>query len=74
MIPFELNLQEFFLLLVFGSLFSVVCVMIPVQIASKMRRMKRKRTHATCRVCGYRFLRIGDRSIVECPHCGVKNK
>lgn len=69
-----LNFQDFFLLLIFGGLFSVVAVMIPVQIASKMRRLKRRRTHATCRVCGFHFLRPEQRGIVPCPHCGANNK
>lgn len=69
-----LDLEEFFYLLIFGGLISVVAVMIPVQIASKLRRIKRRRTHAICRVCGYHFLRPEQRGIVPCPHCGAKNK
>lgn len=70
----ELGMQEFFLLMLLGGLLAVVAVMIPVQIASKMRRVRRRRTHAICRVCGYRFLRRAERGIVSCPHCGVNNK
>lgn len=73
-LPVELDLQELFHLLVIGSLLAVVAVMIPVQIASKLRRLRRRRTRATCRICGYRFLRPEERGVVECPHCGVKNK
>lgn len=69
-----LELGNFYHLLVFGGLLSVVAVMIPVQIASKMRRLKRRRTHATCRVCGYHFLRPEQRGIVPCPHCRANNK
>lgn len=65
---------DFFHLLIYGGLISVVAVMIPVQIASKMRRLRRRRTHAICRVCGYHFLRPEQRGIVPCPHCRAKNK
>lgn len=74
MIPFQVDLQDFFYLLTLGGLLAVVAVMIPVQIASKMRRIRRRRTHAICRICGYRFLRPEERGIVHCPHCGVRNK
>lgn len=73
-LPIELSLEQFFMALIFGGLLAVVAVMIPVQVASKMRRVRRRRTHATCRICGYRFLRPEERGIVACPHCGVKNK
>lgn len=74
MIHVQLDLMELFYLLVYGGLIAVVAVMIPVQIASKLRRIRRRRTHRICRVCGYRFLRPADRSLVPCPHCGVLNK
>lgn len=70
----SLQLGEFFYLLIFGGLISVVAVMIPVQIASKLRRIKRRRTHSICRVCGYHFLRPEQRGIVACPHCKARNK
>lgn len=70
----EIDLQNFFYVLLLGGLLTVVAVMIPVQISSKLRRMRRRRTHAICRVCGYRFLRPGDRKITPCPHCGANNK
>lgn len=70
----ELDLQGFFYVLLLGGLLAVVGVMIPVQISSKLRRLRRRRTHAICRLCGYRFLRPGERGIVPCPHCGAKNK
>lgn len=70
----ELDLQGFFYVLLLGGLLAVVGVMIPVQINSKMRRLRRRRTRATCRICGYRFLRPEARGLVSCPHCGVKNK
>lgn len=70
----ELDLQGFFYVLLLGGLLAVVGVMIPVQISSKLRRLRRRRTRAICRVCGYRFLRTEVRGIVLCPHCGMKNK
>lgn len=70
----ELDLQGFFYALLLGGLLTVVAVMIPVQISSKIRRLRRRRSRATCRICGYRFLRPEERGIVTCPHCGVKNK
>lgn len=74
MTPFLLDPKNYFYLLLFGSLLAVVAVIIPVQVASKLRRMRRKRTRAICRICGYRFLRPEERGTVRCPHCGVKNK
>lgn len=70
----NLNLEQFYYLLIFGGLLAVVAVMIPVQIASKLRRMRRRRTHAVCRICGYHFLRPEPRGIVPCPHCRANNK
>lgn len=74
MTPIYLSLQDFFLTLLIGGLLLLVSVMIPVQIASKVRRINRKRTHATCRICGFRFLRPEEKGDVYCPHCGVRNK
>lgn len=70
----ELDLQGYFYTLLLGGLLAVVAVMIPVQITSKVRRLRRRRTHAICRICGFRFLRPEERGAVNCPHCGVKNK
>lgn len=69
-----LKIYQFFYLLIFGGLLSVVAIMIPVQIASKLRRLKRRRTHSICRICGFHFLRPEPRGIVPCPHCGANNK
>lgn len=69
-----LDLQGYFYALLLGGMLAVVAVMIPVQVSSKIRRVRRRRTRAICRVCGYRFLRPEERGIVLCPHCGVKNK
>ncbi len=70
----QITLNDFFQLLLFGGVFTVVLVMIPVQIASKIRRLRRKRTRAVCRICGYRFLRPENQSVFPCPHCGANNK
>lgn len=70
----ELTLNQFFMLLIFGGMLAVLCVMIPVQIASKIRRMKRKKYLSTCRICGYRFIRPASKEPVVCPHCGVLNR
>lgn len=70
----ELSAESFFYLLIFGGFGSVIAVMIPVQIASKLRRLHRRRTRAICRLCGYHFLRPEQRGAVSCPHCGAKNK
>ncbi len=70
----QISLDDFFQLMLIGGILAVVAVMIPVQIASKLRRLRRKRTRATCRICGYRFLRPEDKPVFPCPHCGVNNK
>lgn len=72
--PIEITLQQLFILIVCGGMLAVVCVMIPVQIVSKMRRLRRKRTRSICRICGYRFLRPFDRGPARCPHCSALNK
>ena len=71
---FSLSLNEYVYYLLGGGLFAVVAVMIPVQIASKIRRLRRKRTRVVCRICGFRFLRPGSQSVFLCPHCGARNK
>lgn len=70
----ELDLQGYFYALLLGGLLAVVIVIIPVQVNSKMRRLRRRRTRAICRICGYRYLRPEARGITTCPHCGVRNK
>lgn len=71
---FFLSLNEYVYYLLGGGLLAVVAVMIPVQVASKIRRLQRKRTRAVCRICGFRFLRPADRPVFSCPHCGARNK
>lgn len=70
----SISLNDYFMFLLIGGILAVVVVMIPVQITSKLRRLRRKRTRAICRICGYRFLRPENKSIFPCPHCGVNNK
>lgn len=67
-----LSMHEFFEALVYVSLLMLVCIIIPVQLAAKFRRMRRKQTRIICRICGYRFLRRDPAA--TCPHCLAKNK
>lgn len=67
-----LSPQEFFAAIVMAGLFALVCVMVPVQLAAKLRRMRRARTRITCRLCGYRFLRFDPEA--TCPHCQARNR
>lgn len=55
------------------GLFLLLCIIIPVQLCAKLRRMRKARTHRTCRICGYRFLRREEQPELLCPHCGAKN-
>lgn len=70
---FPLSASEFFLFLMLAGLVMLVCVYIPVQLASKFRRMRHARTHITCRICGYRYLLPGSRAENVCPHCESRN-
>ena len=47
-------------------------VVIPVQLAAKLRRLRLARLRIVCRICGYRFLRKDPQAI--CPHCEARNK
>ena len=67
-----LPLHEFFEVLVYAGLILLVCVIIPVQLAAKLRRLQRKNTRIVCRICGYRFLRKEPEAI--CPHCASRNR
>lgn len=64
---------EFVLLLLLGGLVLLLGLMIPVQLQSKLRRIRKARTHRTCRICGYRFLLRDSEPEVHCPHCGAEN-
>lgn len=63
---------EFIIGLLHCGLFMLLCVIIPVQLSAKLRRIQKARTHRTCRICGYRFLRRTAQTPL-CPHCGAKN-
>lgn len=63
---------EFIVGLLHCGLFLLLCVIIPVQISAKLRRMRKSYSHRTCRICGYRFLRRSGQELL-CPHCGAKN-
>lgn len=67
-----LSSAEFWELLVYGGMALLLMVYIPVQVASKWRRIRRSRVRITCRLCGYRFLRADTQAL--CPNCGAKNR
>lgn len=67
-----LSLHEFFEVLVYAGLLLLICIIIPVQLTAKLRRMRRKQTRIICRICGYRFLRKDAEAI--CPHCASRNR
>ncbi len=50
----------------------LLCIYIPVQMAARYRRVRSARTRITCRICGYRFLRVD--TACHCPHCGARNR
>lgn len=71
-----LSPAEFFLFLMLGGMALLLLVLIPVKLTAKYRRMKRARTHLSCRICSHRFLRHAEVPYPEpvaCPHCGAKN-
>ncbi len=68
----SVTIQEFVSLVALIGICGVAAATIPVFIMAKRRRMKRRKTHLTCRLCGYRF--IGSGSIAECPHCQARNR
>ena len=67
-----ISLHEFFEVLVYAGLSLLICVIIPVQLAAKIRRMRRKNSRIICRICGYRFIRKEPEAM--CPHCGSRNR
>ena len=67
-----LSLHEFFEVLVYAGLLLLICIIIPVQLAAKLRRLRRKQTRIICRICGDRFLRKDAEAI--CPHCAARNR
>lgn len=67
-----LSSVEFLECLVYGGMALLLMVYIPVQVASKWRRIRRSRVRLTCRLCGYRFLRTDAQAL--CPNCGARNR
>ena len=63
--------SDFFALVVMLGVLLVICIFVPVKLVAKWRRIQRARTHLTCRLCGFRFLRRDDEGI--CPHCKARN-
>ena len=57
MSPAGMPPSDFFTLLVYLGLLLLICIYVPVKIVAKWRRIQRSRTHLTCRICGFRFLR-----------------
>ena len=63
--------SDFFALVVMLGVLLVICIFVPVKLVAKWRRVQHARTHLTCRICGFRFLRRDDEGI--CPHCQSRN-
>lgn len=63
--------SEFFTVLVYAGILLTICIFVPVKLVSKWRRVRRSRTHLTCRICGFRFLRRDAEGC--CPHCSSRN-
>lgn len=67
-----LSPPELFFFIALAGVVAVVLVFVPVQLASKIRRMRRSRYRMVCRICGYRFLRREVDAV--CPHCHARNR
>ena len=63
--------SDFFALVVMLGVLLVICIFVPVKLVAKWRRVQHARTHLTCRICGFRFLRRDDEG--TCPHCQSRN-
>ena len=64
--------HTFFEVVVWAGFILLLLVCIPIQFASKLRRMRRRSTTRVCRICGYRFLRKDPEC--TCPVCASKNR
>ena len=64
--------SEFFMYFAPAVFVLLMCVVVPVQLAAKIRRMRLERFRITCRICGYRFLRTDPEA--TCPHCEARNR
>ncbi len=71
MTPVPMPPSEFLASLVYLGILLTICIYVPVKMVAKWRRMRRARTHLTCRICGFRFLRRDAEGI--CPHCQSRN-
>ncbi len=71
MTPDSMPPSEFLAALVYLGILLTICIYVPVKMVSKWRRMRRARTHLTCRICGFRFLRRDAEG--TCPHCQSRN-
>lgn len=63
--------SDFLALVVLLGVLLVICIFVPVKLVAKWRRLQHARTHLTCRICGFRFLRRDAEGI--CPHCQSRN-
>ncbi len=63
--------SEFLAALVYLGVLLTICIYVPVKLVAKWRRVRRARTHLTCRICGFRFLRRDAEG--TCPHCQSRN-
>lgn len=68
----SLTPHGFFEVLVYVGIILLLCVILPVQLVAKIRRMRRANVRLTCRICGYRFIRTNPEA--TCPHCAARNK
>lgn len=58
--------------LVYAGLLLLLGIYLPVQIAAKVRRIRRSNRLITCRICGYRFIRRD--SEATCSNCEARNR
>lgn len=63
--------SEFLAAVVYVGLLLIVGIYVPVKLVAKWRRIRRARTHLSCRICGFRFLRRDEAG--TCPHCQSRN-
>lgn len=64
--------HAFFEAVVWAGFGLLLLVCIPTQLASKLRRIRRRRATRVCRICGYRFLRRD--AECTCPVCSARNR
>ena len=63
--------SEFLVAIVYAGLLLTICIFVPVKLMAKWRRIRRAKTHISCRICGFRFLRRDAEG--TCPHCQSRN-